>query len=116
MTLLLLLAAFTQACTIYFDGLVDNQSGTDITIVGDTPKKPTWHIKADEKVEIKWAFKCLEVIEGGASYYFKAGAVPGKARDFYTVNALYRQHQLYYLLDDGNVQALETCTEEDLKK
>ncbi|MGC1510822.1 hypothetical protein FT643_16815 [Ketobacter sp. MCCC 1A13808] len=113
---LLLLVAFTQACTIHYSGLIDNKSGTDITIVGDSKKKPTWHVKADEKVKIQWLFKCLEVVEGDNSYYFKAGAVPGKAREMYTVNALYREHQLYYLLDDGSVKALDVCTEEDLKK
>lgn len=108
-------AALAQACTIHWNGLIENKSAHDITIVGDSKKKPTWHVKSDEKVKLDWEFRCIEVVEEGASYYFEGGNVPKQALRFegvnYTVYALYRDHQLYFLFEDGNVKPLAECKE-----
>lgn len=113
---LLVGSSLMQGCTIYWSGSIDNKSGINIAVTGDDAKKTTWKINTDETVEITWKFKCLEVAENGKSYFFDAQNAPKAALRMegitYTVYTLYREHQLYYLQEDGKVQALpklETC-------
>ncbi|AUM12011.1 hypothetical protein [Ketobacter alkanivorans] len=107
---------FMQGCTIYWSGSIDNKSGMNISVSGDDAKKTTWKISTDETVEITWKFKCLEISESGDAYFFDAQNAPKGALRMegitYTVYTLYREHQLYYQLEDGTVQALpklESC-------
>jgi hypothetical protein len=109
---IVVIASISQGCTIYWSGSIDNKSGMNISVIGNDAKKTTWKINSDEKVEITWKFKCLEVLEGNQSFYFDAQNAPkGALRSeglTYTVYTLYREHQLYYVLESGEVQALPT--------
>lgn len=107
-----LIAALAQGCTIYWSGMVDNKSGKNITVTGKGPDETTWKVNADETVKITWKYKCLEVTEGGTSYYFDAQNVPKAAQKMsgvtYTVYTAYRDHQMFYVMEGGNPQPLPT--------
>lgn len=109
---LLFITMAMQGCTIYWSGSIDNKSSNSISVVGDDAKHTTWKINTNEKVEITWKFKCLEVAEAGQSYFFDTRNAPKGALKMegitYTVYTLYRDHQLYYLLENGEAQALPT--------
>ena len=108
--LLVLLAGLAQGCTVYWSGMVDNKSGANITVTGKGPDATTWQVNADEEVKITWKYKCLEVTEAGTSYYFDARNPPKEARKMtgitYTIYTLYRDQQMYYVMEGGNLQAL----------
>ena len=105
------LAALVQGCTIYWDGMINNTSSNDITIIGDDKARTSWPIRANEKVEITWKFKCLEVNDTGKSYFFEAGKAPKEAVHqsgvTFDVHLVYHDQQLYYLAGEA---------EEPLKK
>lgn len=115
-----LVAVMTQACTIHWSGMVDNESSTNIKVVGNDAKQTSWNVNANEEVKISWKFKCLQVDEAGKSYYFDAnvksvpkGALKGGGMS-YTVYTVYREHQLYYMIEGGKVQPLaklDSCSE-----
>ena len=109
-SLIAMIAVVAQGCTIYWSGMVDNKSGTNIAVTGKGPDASTWKINADEEVKITWKYKCLEVAEAGTSYYFDARNPPKEARKMtgitYTIYTLYRDQQMYYVMEGGNPQAL----------
>ena len=114
--LIALFATLAQGCTIYWSGMVDNKSGKNIMVTGKGPGETTWNVSADETVKITWKYKCLEVAEGGASYYFDAQNVPKAAQKMtgvtYTVYTAYRDQQMFYVIEGGNPQPLpklESC-------
>ena len=109
---MVLMAALIQGCTIYWGGLVDNESDVNIRLIGNDAKKTSWNVNANEEVKISWKFSCLEVVEAGKSAYFDADpkSVPkGALRSggmTPTVYTVYRDHRMYYLLENGDVQPL----------
>ncbi|HVL00968.1 MAG TPA: hypothetical protein VM553_14195 [Dongiaceae bacterium] len=98
---LTVIASLIQGCTVYWDGIVNNSSSNVITIIGDDKAKTAWPIQANEKVEITWKFKCLEVSDSGKSYFFEAGKAPKEAVHqsgaAFDVHLVYHDQQLYYL-------------------
>lgn len=108
-----------QGCTIYFDGLVNNESGAAIKMIGNDADKTSWTVNANDEVKFTWKYKCLQVEDGGQSYFFDAdpksvpkAAVRGSVK--FTVHTVYKDHQLYYMLEGGEAQPLnklESCEE-----
>ncbi|NPU91730.1 MAG: hypothetical protein HPY82_07430 [Gammaproteobacteria bacterium] len=95
------IASLIQGCTVYWDGMINNSSSNDITIIGDDKARTSWPIRAHEKVEITWKFKCLEVNDSGQSYFFEAGKAPKEAVHqsgvTFDVHLVYHDQQLHYL-------------------
>lgn len=108
--LITLMAILAQGCTIYWSGMVDNESGNNIAVTGKGPGETTWKVSADQQVKITWKYKCLEVTEAGKSYYFDAQNVPKAAQKMtgvtYTVYTAYRDQQMFYVIEGGNPQPL----------
>ena len=96
-----MIAVLIQGCAVYWDGIVNNSSSSDIVVIGDDKAKTSWPIRAKEKVEVTWKFKCLEVSDSGKSNFFEAGQAPKEAVHqsgvTFDVYLVYHDQQLYYL-------------------
>src|SRR5690606_32205799 len=56
---LLLMAALIQGCTVHWDGKIDNNTNTAITLIGDEKAGASWTVSPHEKINITWKYKCL---------------------------------------------------------
>lgn len=106
-------AVAVQGCTIYWDGLVNNETGNTIKMIGHDQSNANWTVSANDKVTFAWKYNCLEVSDSGKSYYFDAdpkavpkAAVRGSVK--FTVHTAYRDNQLYYVLEGGDVQPMKS--------